>query len=250
MSPVPHSAGEPARVFERVADIADRKPVLATSHGTIPGSIAARARGHHESFERRESHRRVDRRAASIAHNDAPAPRWHDTIRSSAAGRAASSAARRLRVRVRQAVEPEAPQPPTLAATLQERVRARGRGRSWRGTRCRNSDVRDPGQHAARRVDRGQARGAGAAARAARALELGARPRRRSRRAQRSGRRRARPDDRLRRSRRVGSERADRCGIAVPVVDACGFAADVFAVEHATASSVLEPALTTSTRTP
>ena len=95
MSAVPLSPSRPGAVLERVGQLGRFSSSRSSSHSSIPGSmlpervaITRPSSGVNPIVVSTE-------RPSSIAHSEAPAPRWALTIRSSPASRPSSSGTRR-----------------------------------------------------------------------------------------------------------------------------------------------------------
>ena len=152
MSPpaMPDSPARPDSDSSVRATIVGREPGVLhepARRGRVDGP---RARRHHEPFERREAHRRVDRTAAD-ASRTATRPRPDGSSRRASSDRriAPDELARRDATRRRaKAVEAEAAHPPLLAPASRERVGG-GRGRERRVERgVEARDLRKRGEHA------------------------------------------------------------------------------------------------------
>ena len=116
MSSVPAEPQQPRPVLQASRDLGRRQPLLAREPEHEPRVDRPGPRRHHEALERREAHRRVDRAAAAHRRQRGAGAEvaGHDAERGR---RLAPHSSRRppRRVRVRQPVEPVAPDRPARA---------------------------------------------------------------------------------------------------------------------------------------
>ena len=187
-----------------------------------------------------------------IAHSEAPAPRWQLTMRSV---RATNQRRRPPRdPSVGQAVKPVAPEPPALSPGRGQRVRDRGRRqrRVKRGVEAGDRRQVRAARPRRRRARRATSAGAAARDRSARSSSLDhagvdrARPRGTARRRGRSGARPRRPSPSPRRRAPVAARRGRR---ETAARRARARRRSVSSASSSRSLTVLEPALTTSTRT-